>query len=452
MKKCLFFLIVLFWGFNSIVSAQIDFGNLDEEQVYRKGNKYNVWSITAGYGPVFYYTDLADFTFFPKDNWKFGPSFNIARQFGRSVGIDLNFLMANMYGQKYNRYFEGDFREATLNLTLNINQLVAGGPIKDKWNFYAKAGFGLNYFRSAQRMQGTDRFLTRGEIYPNTGINSNGYPHNYTEWHEDDYLIIGYDRTNYDPSNTQTITNYQKKEKRNSEILIPIGVGVKYRINKSFDLGFETTLRNLGADNLDVDMIGADNDSYMYSAFSLTYKIGKKDKRHSSWTYKDFSIDYQRSRMKDPLAQRLDSLAKQLEYFVANDTIINDTTLIITENIRRNEVVSISVFFDFDKSEITRSSHRMIANVARYMKVNPEIRVRVQGYCDDRGSYEYNVRLSERRCNSVVEVLVRDYGIDRSRFEAEPKGKAELLSDTRSLAPRGVHLVNRRVDIFPIIE
>ena len=448
MKKCLFILIVLFLGFNSIVSAQIDFGNLEEEQVYRKGNKYNVWSITAGYGPVIYYTDVVDHTFFPKDNWKFGPSFNIARQFGRSVGIDLNFLMANMYGQKLNRYFEGDFREATLNLTLNINQLVAGGPIKDKWNFYAKAGFGINYFRAAQRVQGTNRFHTVNDLY-NPSL-STGYPHSYIDWNTDDFLVVGYDRTNNTPSVARY--DYPEKKKRQSEILIPIGVGVKYRINKSFDLGFETTLRNLGADNLDVDMTGADNDSYMYSAFSLTYKIGKKDKRHSSWTYRDFSIDYQRNRTKDPLAEKLDSLSKQLEYFVANDSIINDTILLVNDHIIKNEIVSISIFFDFDKSEITRSSHRMIANAARYMKNNPNIRVRVQGYCDDRGSYEYNERLSQRRCNAVVDVLVRDYGISRSRFETEPKGKAELLSDTRSLAPRGVHLVNRRVDIFPIFE
>ena len=437
MKKCLLFMTILFLGFHSIAFAQIDFGNLDEEQVYRRGNKYNVWSITAGYGPVVYYTDVADFTFFPKDNWKFGPSFNIARQFGRSVAIDLNFLMAEMYGQKYDRYFEGNFREATLNLTLNINQLVAGGPIKDKWNFYAKVGFGLNYFRAAQREQGTGIYHTVSDIYSV----ATGYPHSYIDWDPTDYLVMGYDRQ--DPS---------KKEKRENEILIPVGVGVKYRINKSFDLGFETTLRNLSGDNLDVDMTGADNDSYMYSAFSLTYKIGKKDKRHASWTYKDFSIDYHRERTKDPLAQRLDSLSKQLENFIASDSIINDTIMIVSEKTIRNEVVSISIFFDFDKSEITRSSHRMIANVARYMKVNPNMRVRVQGYCDDRGSYEYNLRLSERRCKSVVDVLIKDYNIDPSRFEIESKGKAELLSDTRALAPRGVHLVNRRVDIFPIIE
>ncbi len=76
----------------------------------------------------------------------------------------------------------------------------------------------------------------------------------------------------------------------------------------------------------------------------------------------------------------------------------------------------------------------------------------IQGYTDDRGSYDYNLALSDRRCNAVKSVLEKDYGIDESRMTIEPKGKAELLSDTRLLAPRGIHLVNRRVDIISIIE
>ena len=432
-------LLLLFLFFAVIkTTAQIDFGSLSEEQVYIRGNKYNLWSITVGFGPVIYYTDVVDYTFFPKEQWKFGPSISVARQFGRSWAIDINYLMANMYGQKYNRYFEGDFMEATINATAYINQLIAGGPLRDKWNLYAKVGWGATFFRSRMREQGTDNYHTVAEVF---GSLPSGYPHNYADWDDNDYLVMGYSRT--DPT---------EKEKRNAELIVPIGVGVRYRINKSFDLGFETTLRNTRADNLDIDMTGADNDSYMYSAFSLTYKIGKKDKRHASWTYKDFNLDYSKERAKDPLAQKLDSLAKVLDYLAANDSIVNDTTIVSTSNIIRKEAFSVSVFFDFDKSTITSASHRSITNIARYMKANPSVRIKIQGYCDDRGSYEYNEKLSMRRCNSVRDVLVKDYGIDASRFEIDPRGKGELLSDTRTLAPRGVHLVNRRVDILPIIE
>ena len=82
------------------------------------------------------------------------------------------------------------------------------------------------------------------------------------------------------------------------------------------------------------------------------------------------------------------------------------------------------------------------------MKENKDERVLVQGYCDERGSDDYNVKLSQRRCDAVIDVLVNDYGIDRNRFETEPRGETDLLSDTKELAPGGVHMVNRRVDIF----
>ena len=189
----------------------------------------------------------------------------------------------------------------------------------------------------------------------------------------------------------------------------------------------------------------------MYANFSLTYKIGKKDKRHAAWTYKDFNLDYSRDRAKDPLAQKLDSLAKTLEYLAANDSVVNDTVRINQSKYLRKEIFAASVFFDFDKSAILDMSHRTLSNVARYMKANPEKRILIQGHCDFRGSYEYNVGLSTRRCNAVKDVLVKGYGFDPARIDIDPKGKSELLSDTNNL-PKGIHLVNRRVDVFPIIE
>jgi len=122
--------------------AQTDFGKLTEEQIYRKGNKYNTWSVSVGFGPVTYYTDVMDYKIFPKDHWKFGPSIMVSKQFNRPWGIDAQFLTANMYGQKNHRYFEGSFMEGTINLTFSINQFAAFGPVADKWDFYGKIGIG----------------------------------------------------------------------------------------------------------------------------------------------------------------------------------------------------------------------------------------------------------------------------------------------------------------------
>ncbi|PWD99855.1 OmpA family protein [Marinilabilia rubra] len=428
----LFLLLSLFLG--SVSAQQIDFYNLEDEQLYDPDKKYNTWSVTAGVGPVFYYTDVADFTVFPSSNLKFGPSFLVSKQFGRPWSVDAQFLMADMYGQKNTRYFEGNFYDLTVNLNVSINQLVLFGPIRDRLNIYGKIGLGANYFRSRQRTNETGEWITVGDVHNSTP----GYPRPYG-WDDSDYLAVGYDRSN--PA---------QETDRVSEMVVPIGMGIDYRLNKSFDLGFELTLRNLTQDNLDVNLTGADNDSYMSASVTVTYKIGKKDKRHALWTYKDFNLAYQREREMDPMAQKLDSLRQRLDYIAANDSSTSDTTFIYRETVERRDIMAASVFFDFDRSNIKPDEHKVLAMVAKFMKENPEERILVQGYCDERGTDDYNIRLSQRRCDAVVEVLVYDYGLDKSRFETEPQGESKLLSDTQKLAPRGIHSVNRRVDIFLI--
>ncbi len=416
--------------------AQIDFYNLEEEQLYRPQNKYNTWSVTVGYGPVTYFTDVIDYSVLPSHDWKFGPTLMVSKQFGRPWSIDAQFTTADMYGEKNSRYFYGNFMDFTMNLNFSLNQLILFGPIRDRWNIYGKIGVGLNYFRSRQRNISSGEWMTVYDIYDGTP----GYPSPYG-WLPTDYLALGYNRRGGEPVN---------KESRKHELVVPIGMGVEYRINKSFDIGAELTLRNLTEDNLDVNMTGADNDTYMHTALTLTYKIGKKDKRHALWTYKDFMLEYERDRQHDPLSQRLDSLRKQLDYLAANDSSVTDTTIIQREAIIQHEAMAASVFFDFDKSKILPRSHKILAGVAEFLRENKDARMQVQGYCDERGSDEYNVKLSQRRCDAVVDVLVNDYGIDASRFQTEPRGESELLSDTKKLSPRGIHLVNRRVDIFLI--
>ncbi len=416
--------------------AQIDFSNLTDEQIYRKHNKYNTWSVNIGYGPLVYYTDVIDYTLFPKENIKLAPSIIVSKQLGRSWGLDAQFLMGDMYGQKNNRYFEGDFMDYTMNVRFSINQLVAFGPLADKWDIYGKVGLGVTAFRSRLRRLDDDSFMQVKDVHDNLG----GYP-NPPGWEDDDYLVMGYNKQ--DP---------EEEIKRQTELVVPIGAGVRYRINKNFDLGAEITMRNLTADNLDVNLSGADNDSYMHVGFSVSYKIGKKNKRHARWTYKDFNLAYESQRASDPLAIRLDSLKSELDRLAGLDSIITTKSYQKFEKVVYEEGISASVFFDYDRSDVKKSEHRQLARVARALKRDKTIEMVISGYCDDRGSYEYNLKLSERRCNSVLEAMVNDFGIDRSRFRTDPKGESELLSDTQNMSSKGLHMANRRVDLLMIVN
>jgi len=342
--------LAFFIAVSRVVSAQIDFSSLEEYQIYRTDSTYNTWSISLGYGPVFYYTDVNDYTLFPSSNLKLGPSVQIAKQLGRSWSIVGEFLMADMYGQKYQRYFEGDFREASLNLVVYLNQLIFNGPVRDKWNIYTRMGLGLNYFRSSMREQGSDRLLTVNEIFG--GIS--GYPTSYSDWDANDYLVMGYKRNGYSSTEPDL-----EEIGRESGLVVPVSIGVRYRVNRSFDFGVEASLHNMVNDDIDIDLTGADNDSYMHTSFSLVYKFGKKNKRHASWTYKDFNLSYERDRLNDPLALKLDSLRKQLDELAAvNDSAIGDTIYVSEDVTIQEESIFASVFFDFDKADVSSYSHR----------------------------------------------------------------------------------------------
>jgi peptidoglycan-associated lipoprotein len=81
-----------------------------------------------------------------------------------------------------------------------------------------------------------------------------------------------------------------------------------------------------------------------------------------------------------------------------------------------------AVYFDFDKSSIKSSEGSKLDEVASYLKSHPEVAVKVEGNCDERGTEEYNRSLGERRALAAREHLVR-LGIDAGRVDTITYGE-----------------------------
>jgi len=65
------------------------------------------------------------------------------------------------------------------------------------------------------------------------------------------------------------------------------------------------------------------------------------------------------------------------------------------------------IHFAFDRSEILRRSHPILAEIAEAVREHPEVRViRIEGHADDQGSVHYNLKLSERRAMAVRDHLI----------------------------------------------
>ena len=80
------------------------------------------------------------------------------------------------------------------------------------------------------------------------------------------------------------------------------------------------------------------------------------------------------------------------------------------------------VFFDYDKSVIRPDQTSTVQNDAAFLSQHPNIKVLIEGHCDDRGSEEYNIALGTGRAESVKQVLLQ-HGISAERIKTISYGK-----------------------------
>jgi outer membrane protein OmpA-like peptidoglycan-associated protein len=117
--------------------------------------------------------------------------------------------------------------------------------------------------------------------------------------------------------------------------------------------------------------------------------------------------------------------------------------------IEKGAVVRLNnIFFDFDKSELKEASFPELRRIVEMMNKNPEMRISVEGHTDNIGTVEYNVGLSERRANAVVEYLTQN-GISKDRLQSVGWGKSKPVASNDDEI--GGRELNRRVE-FKILE
>jgi peptidoglycan-associated lipoprotein len=80
------------------------------------------------------------------------------------------------------------------------------------------------------------------------------------------------------------------------------------------------------------------------------------------------------------------------------------------------------IFFDYDSAELRPDAEASISAAARYLNSHPGVRVLIAGFCDDRGSAEYNMVLGENRADSAKAALV-NAGVSAARIRTVSYGK-----------------------------
>ena len=117
---------------------------------------------------------------------------------------------------------------------------------------------------------------------------------------------------------------------------------------------------------------------------------------------------------------------------------------VLLEPIAANSKITLNnVFFDFDKNELKQESFVELDKLADLLKKNPTVKIEISGHTDNKGDKKYNLALSQKRAESVVNYLVQK-GIAAARLVAKGYG------DTMPIAPNDTEenkAKNRRTEV-----
>jgi len=125
------------------------------------------------------------------------------------------------------------------------------------------------------------------------------------------------------------------------------------------------------------------------------------------------------------------------------DAPLNPITKIITPD----QVVLNPIYFEFDKSNITKEAAFELDKLVEAMKAQPELVIMAKSHTDNRGDDQYNMSLSNRRAKSTVQYIISK-GIAKARISGQGYGESEPKVACGENCTEEEHAQNRRSEFL----
>lgn len=148
----------------------------------------------------------------------------------------------------------------------------------------------------------------------------------------------------------------------------------------------------------------------------------------------------------------LNALAKGYNFYSENfdlnnfsDTSSNYEFEVFLKPIFENSLINLkNIYFQTNSYVIDNKSFFELDNIVKFMKLNANISIQINGHTDSVGTYNYNIELSEKRAKSVVEYL-QNKGIDKNRMTYKGYGYTKPIAENQSQEGKKL---NRRTEIL----
>jgi peptidoglycan-associated lipoprotein len=106
-------------------------------------------------------------------------------------------------------------------------------------------------------------------------------------------------------------------------------------------------------------------------------------------------------------------------------TVTQNLDLVLSKIYPDQEIILENIYYEYDKWDLTKEAYPTLEKLASMMVANPGIQIRLNSHTDCRGEDDYNIELSQKRAQSVVDFLISK-GIKESRLTPVGYGETKL--------------------------
>jgi len=219
-----------------------------------KAQDRSYWELNLNSGPSLFFGDIKQRQWMPvssnENEWRFAGGLQFGRQLSYVFGVRGQAIYGQMAGtrREWNRYFQSDYIETNINLTVNFNNLF-GNKRSDRFlNFYMIYGIGLTQYNTTVYELGTNIVLSQVGNGLGKGIGG-----------------------------------------RTLEGIFTLGFGADFRVTENLHVNIESVNRGMHSDAYDDWEKGFPFDVYNYTSVGISWRFGVgKSKPH---TYPNEGVD-----------------------------------------------------------------------------------------------------------------------------------------------------------------
>ena len=133
----------------------------------------------------------------------------------------------------------------------------------------------------------------------------------------------------------------------------------------------------------------------------------------------------------------------EVGYYLSNIKLAQGAPDMRSKLITEGKLITTGILFDVNSDKIKPESFGVLQEIAKVLKENGTVRVRICGHTDSDGDDANNLALSKRRANAVKQALSMQFGIDAARMETDGKGETQPVAPNTTAEGKSK---NRRVE------